>query len=136
MFNSSPHGRELPFDRFRDVVRFVRTACPATHLANHRGDVREPTMSVREHRDCGPPDLRLLIHLAPVQNDQVRPEREHPLHVGIEQRAHAWQRSGGGGVVEATDRDDLWACTDREQDFGDSWNDRYDPLWDGGRLRA
>ena len=77
-------------------------------------------------------ELLLQVELAAVDDDEVRPEREDPLEVGIEQRAHARQRFDLGRiVVEAADRDDLRARADGKEDLGD----RRDERDDAGRAR-
>ena len=84
-------------------------------------------MPVDEHADAGPRELRPQIALAAVDDDEVGPQRQDPLDIGIEQRADARQLvTSGGNVVEAADRDDLRPGADREQHLGDGGDEGDD----------
>ncbi len=78
-------------------LRLLRSADPCTQLAHGLRHVGKPRVAVVEHRNRRPSELLLQIRLRAVCHDQVRPEREYLLEVGVEQSAHARQRFDGGG---------------------------------------
>ena len=95
-------------------------------------DVRQPGVRVHERGDSCPSQLRQDVSLAAVDDDQIRPEREDPFDVGIEQRPHSRQALDlRREMVEAADANDPRSRADREQHLGD----RGDEGDDSGRSR-
>ena len=92
-------------------------------------DVGQPGVAVRIDGNARPRELRLQILLAPVDRDEIRPEREDPLEVRIEQRPDPLEILHLRRVlVEAADADDLRSRANREQHLGERRHQRDDPL--------
>ena len=59
------------------------------------------------------------IVLAAIDDDEVRPQRQNALDVGVEQRADAGKRCDLGRLlVVAADGDDAWPGADGKQNLG------------------
>src|SRR5262245_30008564 len=97
----------------------------------------ETRVTVDIHRDLRAFQLRAEIRLTRVDRNQIRPQREDPLDVGIEKRTDALQLTDLWRIsIEAADGDHLRAGTDGEQHLGHRRNEGDDParVWIGGRL--
>ena len=96
-----------------------------------------PACEYTNEGNLRPPELRQHVGLAAIDDDQIRPEREDPLDVGIEQRAHPWQALDlRREMVEAADAHDPRSRADREQHLGDRGDQRDDSRRSrDGRLR-
>ena len=89
--------------------------------------VGDPAVAIDERPDAGARELRLQVRLRAVDDDQVRPQRQDALGVGIEQRADARQLLHlRRELVEAADADHLRSGADREQHLGQRRHERHD----------
>ena len=95
--------------RRHDTLRAVRVARRRAQRRHRLQDVGEPAVHVAEPRDAGTFELLREVALRAVDDDQVRPQRQDPLDVGIEQRADARQRAH----LRAAHRSKLLTATTR-----------------------
>ena len=118
---------DTPLDLRRQLFR-LRTGPDSLAESPHRyRDVRQPGVRVHERGDSCPSQLRQDVGLAAVDDDQIRPEREDPFDVGIEQRPHSRQALDlRREMVEAADANDPRTRADGEQHLGDRGDQRDD----------
>ena len=102
---------------------------PRSQRAHRHHDVIEAAVAIVEERNRRALELLLQIGLAAVGDDEIGPQRNDALGVGIDQRADGRQRSHFRRLdVVGADGDDLRPGADREQDLGDVRDERNDAL--------
>ena len=105
---------------------------PLPEVSHHERDVLHAAVAERVRLDPGALQLALQLELGPIDDRQVRPEREDAFQVRVEQPADARDPVHFGWIlVEAAHAHEPISGADGKEHLGDVGDEGDDPPWRG-----
>src|SRR5688572_2405022 len=82
--HAAAHRLEPRLHLADDAIGFEVVAGDAAKLADRIEDCRDAAMAIGEGADAGASDLLLQVGLGSVHDDEIRPQRQDALGIGVE----------------------------------------------------